>query len=273
MGVEKMENKLSKKVGQRGSEIIKNQENLDTLRKKLGELIEKYSCLGLEEKTGVSDSSIKAIATGERSNPKIDNLISIAKGSNYSIDFLVGLSSDNTTDLEKREVCEMTGLSVEALDNLILILSDSNNKKHINDILENLTMLISLSDNYRSFIEFNPVEEDINDLLRRRDKEDVLLKRLNDQLITFKNLLPETIDSLRQLKSFYQEMLNGYEKESSLLQKEFEADRQSFLNNPDVLAKFSSVNKTKMEINSRLAEIDKALLTGSLWEEIKNEKD
>lgn len=78
--------------GERGSEAIKNKENLDCLRDNLFKITCDYPCSLLEKKTKVSDSSIKAITNGDRPNPKIDNIISIAKGMNCSIDDLVGLN-------------------------------------------------------------------------------------------------------------------------------------------------------------------------------------
>lgn len=137
-------NSTNKSKGTRGKEVVKNKTNLECLRENLFKLTSKYSCSQLEELTDVADSSIKAITNGNRPNPKIDNLISIAKGLNCSIDYLVGLSAipnrewddfDKASNLVQKE----TGLSydsIEILSHLFMEIDDKNLFSAFNELIE-----------------------------------------------------------------------------------------------------------------------------------------
>lgn len=114
---------------ERKKEEVRNDENLKCLRDNLFKLTSSYTGSKLEELTGVPDASIGAIKNGDRPNPKIDNLISIAKGLNCSIDYLVGLTSVKERDWKNTDKCidlinKKTGLSVKALNRVIFQLNN-----------------------------------------------------------------------------------------------------------------------------------------------------
>lgn len=108
-----------KRVGERGKEKIKNPDNLSILRERLFKKTKRFTGAELEKRTHVSDSSINSIVNGDRSNVKIDNLISIAKGLGTSIDYLVGLSDFDSADVSVKDISKKTHLSKESIYTLM----------------------------------------------------------------------------------------------------------------------------------------------------------
>ena len=191
-------NSTKKSKGKRGTEKIKNQENLEIMRDRLFSLTDGYTCSELETLTGISDSTIKSISNGNRQNPKIDNLISIAKAIHSSIDYIVGLTPYNTSSLEERDICNKLGLSYEAFKKLEAYLVNNRFKEIIDSLLQHHRTFFLL-DCLDSFLSYLPTEENIDDLnIRREDMEEVYLKRLNRELLSFKYSSDEAINSLNE---------------------------------------------------------------------------
>ncbi len=61
---------------------------------------------------GVTDNTISYFVSGKRT-PNTEQIIEIAKFLNVSADYLLGLSTNMTTDAELQAVCEFTRLSEE----------------------------------------------------------------------------------------------------------------------------------------------------------------
>ena len=68
----------------------------------------------LAQKLGVTDNTISYFCNGERV-PNTLQLIEISKILDVSADYLLGLSSESTTDKELSAVCEYTGLSEKSV--------------------------------------------------------------------------------------------------------------------------------------------------------------
>lgn len=59
---------------------------------------------------GMKTSTLNAIITGERKNPRIETIVPIAKGLNTSLDYLLGLSDEPSIDIELKDISLKTGL-------------------------------------------------------------------------------------------------------------------------------------------------------------------
>lgn len=67
---------------------------------------------------GMKTSTLNAIITGERKNPRIETIVPIAKGLNISLDYLLGLSDETSIDVELKTISKKTGISVDAIQNI-----------------------------------------------------------------------------------------------------------------------------------------------------------
>ncbi len=85
---------------------------------------------------GMKTSTLNAIITGERKNPRIETIVPIAKGLNTSLDYLLGLSDEPSTDVELKAIYNKYGVSPKALQNI---------KKISRNISESSDDYISLS--------------------------------------------------------------------------------------------------------------------------------
>ena len=209
----------------------------------------------------ITESLLSDIFSGKRRT--IDKMCMLANAFDCSLDYLVGLSP-----IEKREwddmdrasalIQEKTGLSSEAFNNLAYVLRDEAYRKHINDILEDFTMLVGTLEEYRSFIEYNPVEEDIDDKFGRKERQKALLDKLNEQLISYKNRLPATIDAAKRLKSFYQRKMEELDDKRLLLEKE------GFIGDSQKTHEYFQINYKKIELNSKLNDVRIVLMINEI---------
>lgn len=71
----------------------------------------------LAEHIGVTANTVSYYLSGERC-PDIEKLIEIAKYLNITTDYLLGISDVKSIDTELKAVCEYTGLSEEAINNI-----------------------------------------------------------------------------------------------------------------------------------------------------------
>lgn len=71
-------------------------------------------CKNIQMKT----STLSAIITGERKNPRIETIVPIAKGLNVSLDYLLGITNEPTTDIDLQAMSEKYGISSKALANI-----------------------------------------------------------------------------------------------------------------------------------------------------------
>ena len=210
-------------------EKYKNADNLRILQERLFKTTSDIPCSTLQKLTGVSDSSIKSITNGNRINPNIDNLISIAKGLDLSIDYLVGLSNSNTCKLDERDICEQTGLSEDSLRKIqFLTTFDEESKYIINSFFEYVN-ICSIMEKIKQFIYYQPTENNMNDF-RTSEIEKIYLDRLNKEIIEFKNSLDITLVSLLALKENLKPQNNQMNRKRN---KHYESkdllDRISFL--------------------------------------------
>lgn len=76
-----------------------------------------YTQEDIAEFLNLSRATITNYESGKRS-PDYDTLIKLAKKYNVTTDYLLGLTEAETTDKDKRYICDYTGLSVETVDKL-----------------------------------------------------------------------------------------------------------------------------------------------------------
>lgn len=76
----------------------------------------------LAENIGCSRQAIAQYTDGSNA-PNIDKLVSIAKYFDVSLDYLVGLSNAQTADKDIQYICDYTGLSMVAVEQLHIISS------------------------------------------------------------------------------------------------------------------------------------------------------
>lgn len=67
---------------------------------------------------GMKTSTLNAIITGERKNPRIETIVPIAKGLNTSLDYLLGLSDEPSLNVELKAISKEYGISVKAMENI-----------------------------------------------------------------------------------------------------------------------------------------------------------
>lgn len=132
--------------------------------------------------------------------PKIENLIKIADFYHVSVDYLLGITDIPSRDTDKQAVCEYTGLSDEAVENLSRIKEGNHFTGHsgvISSLIEaiepytHVLSLISAKISFaekRKFIEENPyrnaaqgstrvyIDEDIGLIVKKGDLIDSLLR-------------------------------------------------------------------------------------------------
>jgi len=234
-------NTAKKSRGERGQEKVKNQENLKTLRSRLFELVSDHTYKELQETTGISDSSISSIVNGGRNNPKIDNLISIAKAFDVSIDYLVGLTNVKTRDWNNNDKAidqiSKCGISAEALYNLINCI-DQKEIKAFNEILLSHfrdQFLIDLSEYL-----FEIVDESIIDL-----KTDSLFPKKIDLNRLYIEQLSDTIGAIKKYSDFsienYKKKISELEQENQSLDQSLEEDYVLYEKNKSEISKYKKI--------------------------------
>lgn len=121
---------------------------MTTFAQRLTELREKAGKKRQEvaDDLGISRASLEYYEKGKR-KPDTDILFRIAKYFNTSADYLIGLSDVPTTDKDLKFVCEYTGLSNEAVENMQ---SHKNNAFYTTllNFLINNKVLLSTLNNY-----------------------------------------------------------------------------------------------------------------------------
>ena len=70
------------------------------------------------EEIGMGTSTLNALIMGERKNPRIETIVPIAKGLNVSLDYLLGITDEPTTDIDKKAIMEEYGISSKALESI-----------------------------------------------------------------------------------------------------------------------------------------------------------
>ncbi len=74
----------------------------------------------LASKLGVSRQAVSNYCLGT-SEPSVEKLIKISKIFNVSTDYLLGITDTPTVDIKLRQICNYTGLSEEAINNICKI--------------------------------------------------------------------------------------------------------------------------------------------------------
>lgn len=89
---------------------------------RLRELIDKnhYSRKYIADKLGMTRQAVSNYCLGS-SKPTIENLIKLSNIFNVSTDYLLGITDTPTVDIKLRQICNYTGLSEEAINNICKI--------------------------------------------------------------------------------------------------------------------------------------------------------
>ena len=140
----------------------------DVLNCRLRELMDSSNARTeeLANAVGIGSSAVRMWYTGY-ARPDIDKIPAICKFYEVSADWLLGLSETQSVDIEMRDICEKTGLSANALFNLIfynkshnhVLPPDSNASATaaerlwlINNLIEDEETLNILADNANMYV-------------------------------------------------------------------------------------------------------------------------
>lgn len=104
---------------------------------------------------GMKTSTLNAIITGERKNPRIETIVPIAKGLNTSLDYLLGLSDTSSVNVELKDIKRKTGLSETVLNKFIKRQLKENEIETLNLILES-DIIDELLRRFKKYLHFLP---------------------------------------------------------------------------------------------------------------------
>lgn len=250
----------------RKKEQIKNTDNLKSLRDNLLRLTSKHTYDDLEKLTNVPDSSFNAIVNGDRPNPKIDNLISIAKGLNVSIDSLVGLNA-------KEEI-----LNAESVDKLLNHNFDYYeaiaSKYILNQMIcsDYFDEFIRAFSNYLKF-DYEEYEEKLDGNALRNYGSQELYPTPEMYQFYFEKKLS---DSAKLMANFTQRKIEQYEKNAEHYKKAIDNDdpeliygfnKQKYDEYSDLLEKHKRNIKMQADSEKHFREMEES------FEELKEEED
>lgn len=181
-------------------------------------------CESIEMKT----STLSAIITGERKNPRIETIISIAKGLNVSLDYLMGLTGEPSTNVGIKAISDTYGISSIALKNIqeakdsyeMLSYDDLNNHLSFSEIINTLlesNVFFSFIVDFLYYIDYHP---SINDKVQlrseRKNIESLIMSADILEDYYFKNVM----DDIKEVKRQSHIHLKALKTESSELRAE-----------------------------------------------------
>lgn len=70
------------------------------------------------KKANIPPNTLSQFLSGQVENPKAHNLIKLSKGLNVSIDYLLGLQDDPTTNVDLQTISNEYGISSKAMENI-----------------------------------------------------------------------------------------------------------------------------------------------------------
>ena len=154
----------------------------DALNQRLRELMDtrEVRTEDFANAVGISSSAVRMWHTGY-ARPDLEKIPAICKFFDVSSDYLLGLSSVESVDIETRDMCEKTGLNQGALLNLLRIASSTAEKDSflsqttgaeilwlLNNLLEDLPLLMKLAGASNSYAQMRhladePLGESVDD--------------------------------------------------------------------------------------------------------------
>ncbi len=76
------------------------------------------SQLDLCREIDMRPTTLNSIITGDRENPRIETIVSIARGLNTSLDYLLGITDEPSTNINLQSVSKKYGLTSKSLNNI-----------------------------------------------------------------------------------------------------------------------------------------------------------
>lgn len=221
------------------------------------------SQLDLCREIDMRPTTLNSIITGDRENPRIDTIVSIAKGLNTSLDYLLGITDEPSTNIELQSVSKEYGLTSKSLNNIKETTRDIEGNKFsehlqrsqaINTLLESpllgdfLTCFSDYLNFYSSLDSYSFISKVEDDDL----KNDVLEFKDSDGFLTSQNmvdivLLEELKNTLKEIKENSEIFMNNYQIEFDRLIAEH-----------DRLATLYEKNKNSL-LGDRLTKINRRL--------------
>lgn len=86
------------------------------------------------KKANIPPNTLSQFLSGQVENPKAHNLIKLSKGLNVSIDYLLGLQDDPTTNVDLQAISNEYGISSKAMKNIKKQISMPNENDFLNDV-------------------------------------------------------------------------------------------------------------------------------------------
>ena len=133
----------------------------------------------LAEYLDIQENTISYFCRGKRA-PNVTQLIEIAKYFNTSVDYLLGLSKNDSKDPDTENAHEATGLSTETIERLFKIKSNVDNEEHL---LKTIDIIIQDAELLRLINSYLSDNEKIYAVFDNKGPLE-----LNDQLLTVEDI-------------------------------------------------------------------------------------
>lgn len=125
------------------------------------------SQLELCKEIDMSPTTLNSIITGDRENPRIETIVFIAKGLNTSVDYLLGITDEPSTNINLQSISKEYGITSKALNNIKKITRDSKGRRfseHIHrsqaiKVLLESSLLQKLIDNFSDYLNYYATQD------------------------------------------------------------------------------------------------------------------
>lgn len=245
-----------------------------TLSERIQEIIAKKGITqtDLAKKINKSVSSVNAIITGQNKDPRIGTLVPIAQALEVSVDYLVGINDEPSSNLELKAVSKEYGISVEAMENIkftnspgtLLTANATRRKIALNRLLED-EGFIHFVDSFCEYLFYYPrVDEDAGafPLIGHGSEQEYIIDesrgvRINSSLID-DILLSRVKNDLEDIKYNSPEYINNLKTELDVLTNELSDAKESQFISGET-AKQITINNYTKKINAleqKLEEIE-----------------
>lgn len=184
------------------------------------------------------DCSIQAINQYKQgtSQPKIENIIKIAEFYNVSVDYLFGITETKNRDTTIQAVCEETGLSEKAVENVILV---GKSQPHLIEAQNKLISNLEYKDFIIQFSVYLQQQKMYNAMIDYAQKNNISVistpyffpeDLLNDEEFTWGLEVSQKIEGMKRNQDFQMFILNEFFKD--MVRKIADEDKGG-LNNGD----------------------------------------
>lgn len=272
---ENSKNNKKNKGRPKGTNKVKtNTLNLSTLRNRLLQEREnsKLTLMELSDKTGISKTYLGNYESG-KSIPNGDDLISLSKVfNNVSIDYLLGLQDNKTSNINDKEVCKRSHLTEKAINNLKQF-EGFECLKTFNKIIEDKNF-IRLIFAIQEFM--NVVPQDINDknlleedLFSLDEMELIKIRKIQNILESIKNNMEQSYLRYINIYRIFNKELDYCFNELKNLENE-EVNEEDILKFDEYSIKFQDVSTRIEYLSNNISQIQKRIIEYEINNNIKN---